>query len=165
MSTPHVSRRHALRILAAIGAAPLAAALAPRAQAQALPGVEVFKHPSCGCCGDWVKHLESNGFKVKVVTVDDMPAARARLGMPAKYGSCHTAKVGGYLVEGHVPAQDVKRLLRDKPNAVGIAVPGMPIGSPGMDGPVYKGLQQPYEVLLVQADGSARVFASYPARR
>jgi hypothetical protein len=156
----HVSRRRALLALTALALAPLA----PHVGAQPLPVVEVFRHPSCGCCGDWVKHLEANGFKVKVNTVDDMPAQRARLGMPDKYGSCHTARVGGYLVEGHVPAAEVKRLLREKPRAVGIAVPGMPIGSPGMDGPVYKGMQQPYDVLLVQADGGARVYASYPKR-
>lgn len=160
MPTIDLPRRRALLALSALALAPLA----PPAGAQALPVVEVFKHPSCGCCGDWVKHLEANGFKVKVNNVDDMPAQRARMGMPAKFGSCHTARVGGYLVEGHVPAADVKRLLRDKPKAVGIAVPGMPIGSPGMDGPVYKGLQQPYDVLLVQADGGTRVYASYPKR-
>lgn len=156
---------HALGALATFAVtATLTTALAPAASAQQLPAVEVYKHPSCGCCGDWIKHLEANGFKVKAINVDDMPAMRARLGMPAKFGSCHTAKVGGYLVEGHVPAQDVRRLLRDKPKAVGIAVPGMPIGSPGMDGPVYKGLQQPYDVLLVQSDGGARVYASYHKR-
>jgi hypothetical protein len=160
MPTIDLPRRRALLALSALALAPLA----HPAGAQTLPVVEVFKHPSCGCCGDWVKHLEANGFKVKVNTVNDMPAQRARLGMPAKYGSCHTARVGAYLVEGHVPAADVKRLLRDKPKAVGIAVPGMPIGSPGMDGPVYKGLQQPYDVLLVQSDGGARVYASYHKR-
>jgi hypothetical protein len=164
MPTIDLPRRRALLALSALALAPLAHPAGAQSLPVVLPVVEVFKHPSCGCCGDWVKHLEANGFKVKVNTVDDMPAQRARLGMPARFGSCHTARVGGYLVEGHVPAAEVKRLLRDKPKAVGIAVPGMPIGSPGMDGPVYKGLQQPYDVLLVQADGGARVFASYPKR-
>lgn len=160
MPTLDLQRRRALLALSALALAPLAHS----AGAQTLPVVEVFRNPSCGCCGDWVKHLEANGFKVKVTNVEDLPAQRARLGMPARFGSCHTARVGGYLVEGHVPAADVKRLLRDRPSAIGIAVPGMPIGSPGMDGPEYKGQQQPYEVLLVQADGGARVFASYPGR-
>lgn len=160
MPTLDLPRRRALLALSVLALAPLA----HPAGAQTLPVVEVFRNPSCGCCGDWVKHLEANGFKVKVTNVEDLPAQRARLGMPAKFGSCHTARVGGYLVEGHVPAADVKRLLRDRPRAVGIAVPGMPIGSPGMDGPEYKGQQQPYDVLLVQADGGARVFASYPGR-
>jgi hypothetical protein len=168
MSPSNTARRYALRTLGALAvaplAAPLAAALIPVAQAQALPAVEVFKTPSCGCCGDWIKHLEANGFKVTAVNVPDLTPVRAKLGMPVKFGSCHTARVGGYLVEGHVPAREVKRLLREKPQAVGISVPGMPIGSPGMDGPVYKGMQQPYDVLLVQADGSSRVFASYNKR-
>ncbi len=162
------ARRNALRTLGALAVAPLAApfaaALIPPAHAQALPAVEVFKTPSCGCCGDWIKHLEANGFKVTAVNVPDLTPVRAKLGMPAKYGSCHTARVGGYLVEGHVPAREVKRLLREKPQAIGISVPGMPIGSPGMDGPVYKGMQQPYDVVLVQTDGSSRVFASYHKR-
>jgi hypothetical protein len=168
MSPSNVSRRTALRTLGALAVAPLAtplaAALIPVAQAQALPAVEVFKTPSCGCCGDWIKHLEANGFKVTAVNVPDLAPMRAKLGMPVKFGSCQTARVGGYLVEGHVPAQDVKRLLREKPKAVGISVPGMPIGSPGMDGPIYKAMQQPYDVLLVQVDGSSRVFASYHKR-
>jgi len=160
MSNPRSARRGLLLALAAI---PLALALSAGA-AQKLPAVEVFKTPACGCCDDWIKHLQANGFQVTPINVPDLAPVRARLGMPARYGSCHTARVGGYLVEGHVPAREVRRLLRERPQAIGIAVPGMPIGSPGMDGPIYKGLQQPYDVLLVQRDGSARVFASYHKR-
>ena len=86
---------------------------------------------------------------------------RAQLRMPAKYGSCHTGKVSGYAIEGHVPGADIQRLLREKPTAVGLSVPNMPVGSPGMDGPAYGNKQDPFDVLLVQADGSAKVYASY----
>lgn len=132
------------------------------AQARApLPLVTVWKDPSCGCCKDWIVHMEAAGFAVKAL--DESPnAARARLKVPRALGSCHTAEVGGYAIEGHVPAADVKRLLRERPTqAIGLAVPGMVVGSPGMDGPVYQGRQQPYEVLLITADGRTRVFAKY----
>jgi len=126
----------------------------------AKPRIEVWKDPSCGCCKDWTAHLQSNGFSV---TTHDSgnTAARARLGLPQKLGSCHTALVGGYVVEGHVPASDVKRLLKERPKALGLAVPGMPVGSPGMDGPEYGGRKDRYDVLLVQADGSTRTFSRY----
>lgn len=131
-----------------------AAARAPK------PSVEVWKSPTCGCCKDWVKHMEDNGFRV---TVNDSgnPNARAWLGIPQRLGSCHTAIVAGYAIEGHVPADDIHRLLREKPNAVGLAAPGMPIGSPGMDGPEYGGRKDAYEVLLVQRDGRTSVYRSH----
>lgn len=88
-------------------------------------------------------------------------AARARLGMPQKLGSCHTALVQGYVIEGHVPATDIHRLLKTKPQALGLAVPGMPIGSPGMDGAVYQGRRDPFQVLLVQRDGTTTVFSNH----
>ena len=122
--------------------------------------VELWKDPSCGCCHDWVTHMEAAGFRFKVHDVGNT-GARARLGLPQKLGSCHTALVGGYVIEGHVPAADVRRLLQQKPNALGLAVPGMPVGSPGMDGPVYGNRRDPYDVLLVARDGSTRVFSSY----
>lgn len=142
---------------AAIGAA---APLWARTPAPATMAVEVWKDPSCGCCGDWIDHVQANGFKV---TTHDSGnnAVRARLGLPAKFGSCHTALVGGYVVEGHVPAADVKRLLKEKPNALGLAVPGMPVGSPGMDGPAYGGRRDAYDTVLVLRDGSSRVFQSH----
>ena len=133
----------------------------PRAQARREGvAVEVWKDASCGCCGDWITHMEKNGFKITVHDTGNN-AVRARLGLPTKYGSCHTALVGGYVVEGHVPASDVQRLLREKPQALGLAVPGMPIGSPGMDGAVYGGRRDRYDTLLVLRDGSSRVFQSH----
>ncbi len=139
-----------------------AAALLPLASgAQYGTDIEVYKTPTCGCCNDWVKHLQDNGFTVKAVNVPDTGPVRARFGMPPKYGSCHTAVIAGYVVEGHVPAREIRRLLAERPTAIGLAVPEMPIGSPGMDGPVYQGQKDPYDVLLVQPDGSSKVFASY----
>lgn len=119
--------------------------------------VEVFKSPYCGCCGKWVEHLQQNGFKVNAHDVEDVPAVRQKLGMPDRLGSCHTAKIGGYVVEGHVPATDIQRLLKEKPKALGLSVPSMPPGSPGMESskPI------PYQTLLVQSDGSTRVFAQH----
>ena len=109
----------------------------------------------------WVEHLQDHGFEVKVHDVGNT-AVRKRLGLPERLGSCHTATVAGYVIEGHVPAADILRLLRQKPQALGLAVPGMPIGSPGMDGEVYKGRRDAYEVLLVQRDGGTRTFTRYP---
>ena len=126
----------------------------------AKPLVEVWKDPNCGCCKDWVAHLEANGFTVRVFDTGNT-AARKRLGMPDQLGSCHTARVQRYVIEGHVPAKDMQRLLADKPQALGLSVPRMPVGSPGMDGPEYGGRKDPYDVLLVQRDGSTRIYASY----
>lgn len=128
------------------------------AKATGATAVEVWKDPSCGCCQDWVDHLQTNGFQVTVHDTGNA-AVRSRLGLPQALGSCHTALVGGYLVEGHVPAADVRRLLREKPRALGLAVPGMPVGSPGMDGAIYGGRKDPYDVLLVARDGSTTVFS------
>ena len=125
--------------------------------------VEVWKDPNCGCCHLWVEHLQAHGFKVNVRDVGNT-AARQRLGMPEKLGSCHTATVGGYVIEGHVPAADIRRLLKERPVALGLSVPGMPIGSPGMDGPEYKGRKDAFDVLLVQKDGTAKSFQAYPAK-
>ena len=153
-----LNRRRALvSLLGAAGLASVPAVL--RAQGQAVL-VEVWKSPTCGCCKDWVTHLEANGFRVKVNDVGNT-AARARLKVPTKLGSCHTAWVGRYAIEGHVPAADIQRLLKERPEAIGLAVPGMPVGSPGMDGPEYRGRRDPYEVLLIQKDGSSSVFSSY----
>jgi hypothetical protein len=123
--------------------------------------IEVWKSPTCGCCQDWVAQMEANGFRATLYDVGNT-AARARFGLPEKFGSCHTARVGRYVVEGHVPAKDVLRLLAQRPPGLGLAVPGMPVGSPGMDGPAYGGRKDPYDVLLVAADGSSSsVFSSY----
>ena len=146
----------------------LALALLP-ATVRAAPAraVEVWKDPECGCCNDWIAHLEAHGYTVTAHDVGNT-ARRAELGMPAAYGSCHTALVEGYVLEGHVPASDVERLLRERPAALGLAVPGMPIGSPGMDAPAYGGRRDRYDVLLVDRDGGHVVFQSYaevaPAR-
>ncbi len=125
--------------------------------------VQVWKDPNCGCCHLWVEHLQASGFKVEVRDVGNT-AARKRLGMPEEFGSCHTATVGGYVIEGHVPAADIHRLLKERPVALGLSVPGMPIGSPGMDGPEYKGRKDAYDVLLVQKDGSTKSFQRYPGQ-
>jgi hypothetical protein len=147
-------RRQALLALLSAIAAPVLAQT-PAAE------VEVFKSPTCGCCNDWIEHLQAAGFRVKANDVADTGRYRARYGMPARLGSCHTAVVAGYVIEGHVPAREIRRLLRERPKALGLAVPGMPIGSPGMDGPAYGGQVDPYDVLLVLADGRTSVFASY----
>jgi len=123
--------------------------------------IKIWKDPNCGCCNSWVSHLEQHGFLVSVVN-EGNKAARAALRMPEMHGSCHTALISGYVIEGHVPAQDIRRLLKERPSALGLAVPGMPVGSPGMDGPDFDGQQDPYQVLLVRKDGSAQVFNSYP---
>ena len=140
-------------VLAALGLF----ALGNNAVAQAPSAVEVFKSPMCGCCGQWVEHMRQAGFQVTVHNVVETSATRRKLGMAERYGSCHTAKVAGYVIEGHVPAADVKRLLAEKPKAIGLAVPSMPPGSPGMESarPVA------YETLLVKADGSSQVFARH----
>jgi hypothetical protein len=135
---------------------PITGALA----ASARPLVEVWKDPSCGCCKDWVSILQANEFEVRVHETSNADM-RARLGIPVKLGSCHTATVAGYAIEGHVPVREIERLLRDKPKAVGLTVPGMTIGSPGMDGPAYGGRKDPYDVLIVLADGSSSVYQSY----
>lgn len=138
----------------------LAATGRAAAQGDPLPQVEVWKSPSCGCCKDWVAHLEASGFRVRIHD-EGNTNARAALRMPVQYGSCHTAKVGRYAIEGHVPAREIKRLLKERPDAVGLAVPGMPVGSPGMDGPDYGSRKDAYDVLLVSAEGKTSVYQSY----
>lgn len=153
-----MKRRHALAAL--LGSAGLLSIpVAVQAQSSSVRA-EVWKSPTCGCCKDWITHLEANGFQVKVNDVGNT-AARARLKVPTRLGSCHTALVGRYAIEGHVPAADIHRLLKERPDAIGLAVPGMPVGSPGMDGPAYDNRQDPYDVLLIAHDGSTQVFNSY----
>ena len=125
--------------------------------------VEVFKNASCGCCGAWVEHLRAAGFVVTTRDVDNLDPIKQEVGVPAGQGSCHTAKVDGYFVEGHVPAKEIQRLLRERPAAKGLAVPAMPIGSPGMESPT--GEVQPYDVFLVEKNGETRVYAHYPGSR
>ena len=132
----------------------------PRRAAAESTSIRVWKSPTCGCCKDWVKHLETNGFSVTVYD-DGNSEARKRLGMPIRFGSCHTGEIEGYAIEGHVPAKEIYRLLDERPDAVGLSVPAMPRGSPGMDGPAYGGVLDPYDVLLIGTAGEARVFQSY----
>jgi hypothetical protein len=136
-----------------LGAAGLRVARA----ADAAPLVQVWRTPTCGCCGAWVRHLEASGFRVEVTMQDDLSAIKAKHGVPRNLESCHTAIVGGYVVEGHVPAADVKRLLSERPPVAGLVVPGMPAGSPGMEGPV----SEPYATLALAADGTTSVFARH----
>ncbi|WP_414676287.1 DUF411 domain-containing protein [Limnobacter sp.] len=127
--------------------------------------VEVWKTPTCGCCSEWVEHLEENGFTVKVNDVQNTDSFRAALGIPQQYGSCHSAKVAGYAIEGHVPADDIKKLLTDRPaNVVGLSVPAMPMGSPGMEHPDYPSKRAEYNVLLVSKQGEISSFTHYEAR-
>lgn len=127
----------------------------------ASPSIEIWKSPTCGCCKDWLEYMQKNGFTVATIHSAGNTNARKALGIPSKFGSCHTAKIDGYAIEGHVPAQDIRRLLKEKPNAIGLAVPEMPIGSPGMDGPEYKGQKDQFQVLLIQKDGTAAVYRQY----
>jgi hypothetical protein len=121
----------------------------------------VHKSPSCGCCTEWVEHMRQAGFTVVVRETTNPAPIQQRVGLPSGMGSCHTAEVEGYFVEGHVPAADVARLLDERPDARGLTVPGMPLGSPGMEVP--SGEVHAYDVLLVRPDGSTRVFASHGA--
>ena len=125
------------------------------------PAVEVWKSASCGCCKEWVRHLEANGFTVRTHDVDEPAVYRNKLGISDQFGSCHTAAIGGYALEGHVPAREIHRLLLERPNAIGLAVPAMPVGSPGMDGPEYKGRTDPYDVLIIARGSAPRVYQSY----
>jgi len=121
------------------------------------PKIMVYKSPTCGCCSKWVTHLQENGFAVETTDLNDLRMIKSMSGIKPEQASCHTAKVGGYTIEGHVPAQDIKRLLAERPEARGLTVPGMPKGSPGMEAP------QPdhYQVLLLGNDGSTAVFAEH----
>jgi hypothetical protein len=132
----------------------------PVAAADTAASIEVWKSATCECCGTWVKHLEANGFTVKVNAAE--PSALASLkrqaGIGDKLASCHTGKIDGYVIEGHVPATDIKRLIAERPDAIGLAVPGMPVGTPGME----QGAEfEPYEVLLIEKDGTTETFASH----
>lgn len=146
-----------------IGAAALAAASPLRALAQgAEPAIHVMKDPNCGCCSAWIDILENDGFAV--TTEDSMGTLLARYkldnGIPQEMVSCHTGRIAGYMIEGHVPPADIRRLLAERPDAVGLAVPGMPYGSPGM-GPEAE--REAYEVFLIRRDGATEVFSSYGA--
>ncbi len=122
--------------------------------------IEVFKSATCECCNDWVEHLQGNGFAVKAQNTANamLDKLRQQAGIPEKLAGCHSAKADGYVIEGHVPAADIKRLLNEKPEAIGLSVPGMPIGSPGME---QGDTREPYDVLLIKKDGSTEIFAKH----
>ena len=122
------------------------------------PQIEVYKTRTCGCCAKWVDHLKANGFTPVVNEVPSTAEYRKKYGVPEKLSSCHTAVVNGYTVEGHVPAADIQRMLKTKPKGKGLAVPGMPLGSPGMEA----GRRDAYSVLLFNPDGTTSVFQKYP---
>jgi len=126
-------------------------------QSSVAADIVVYKSPTCGCCEEWVNHLKQNGFKVAVHNRFNMDPIKREKGVPGRLQSCHTAEVGGYVIEGHVPAGDIARLLKDKPAVKGLAAPGMPMGSPGMEGP----RSDPYEVLAFQDDGGTTVYARH----
>lgn len=138
-------------------AALAAAGVAGRAGAAAPPEMFVYKSPACGCCGEWITHLRANGFAVKPVDVNDLSVIRLRFHVPDRLASCHTAVIGGYAVEGHVPAAAIKRLLKQKPSVVGLSVPGMPGGSPGME----SSKAEPFSVVAFDERGRTTVFESY----
>lgn len=142
----------------------LACAVVPSARLYAATSapMAVWTGPGCSCCHDWIAYLQANGFAVTTHDGGNMDA-RNRLKMPIQYASCHTGEVGGYAIEGHVPATEIHRLLEERPDAIGLSVPAMPRGSPGMDGPVYGGVQDPYDVLLIQRNGSSTLYRSYRA--
>ncbi len=146
-----ISRRTALAIFA--GAT---ISLGNRARAEALPPIKISRSPDCGCCHLWAEHLRSAGFAVTLDEPDDLQGLKDRLGVPADLASCHTGEIAGYVIEGHVPVRAILQLLAEKPNATGLAVAGMPIGSPGMEG----GTPEAYDVVLFGPDGN-RNFGRY----
>jgi hypothetical protein len=133
------------------------AALLVATSVSAQQTITVYKSEGCGCCEKWVEHLQKNGFTVKAHNVPDLAAYRAKSGIPESLAACHTARVGAYAIEGHVSAREIKRLLAERPKAKGLAVPGMPAGSPGME----SDRPEPYDVLLVKPDGTTAVFQGY----
>jgi hypothetical protein len=140
--------------------ATVVAMASPAAAETGAPPIAVWKSATCKCCGNWVKHLEANGFAVEVngATPSALASLKRQAGIPDKLASCHTAKIDGYVIEGHVPAPDIKRLVAERPDAVGLAVPGMPVGSPGME----QGAEfEPYDVMLIKKDGTTEVYARH----
>ena len=152
-----MNRRHSILSLGLLVVA--ACTRTPETSANGHDLVTVYKNESCGCCKQWVRHLQQAGFAVDVHNIDNMGPTKERVGIPVAMGSCHTAEVGGYFVEGHVPADDIKRLLLEHPDAKGLTVPGMPAGSPGMEIP--SGQTQAYDVFLVSKDGTTSVYAHH----
>jgi hypothetical protein len=149
-------RRDFLKFVSGAGAAALAAPRTLRAMVAPPVTMTVYKSPSCGCCHEWVKHVEKNGFAVKVVDMTDVTPAKRTAGVPEKLESCHTALVGPYVIEGHVPADLIQKMLREKPAILGLAVAGMVVGSPGME---QGSMKQAYDVTAFTRDGRTSVYA------
>ncbi|MBD2231324.1 DUF411 domain-containing protein [Phormidium tenue] len=163
-----MNRRGLIARLMAVGMMVAIALLgAPVAQAQAATEITVYRSPTCNCCGHWVEHMQAAGFDVRDVVTDDMDAIKDQYGVPEALASCHTAIVEGYVIEGHVPASDVQRLLSERPAILGIAAPGMPVGSPGMEtgdgpsGPVSDHRVDPYTVVSFTQSGETATFAEH----
>ena len=149
------------RVARSLAAGAVAALLPARGESQPkLPTITVYKGATCGCCVAWIEHLQRNGLTVKGVDTDDLSGVKRMMGVPAALESCHTAVVGTYLVEGHVPAADIKRIFAQRPAIRGLAVPGMPIGSPGMEQGDPKRYER-YAVIAFAANGTTSVFARY----
>lgn len=148
---------HRKQFLQSLLVAPLAAMFRLKA---AGVQVQVYKTPTCSCCGKWVQHLRDNGFQVSVQEVADTTPYRRKYGVPETLMSCHTGVVEGYGIEGHVPASDIQRLLRERPKAKGLAVPGMPVGSPGME----SARSEAYSVMLFDSEGRSSVYQRYPKK-
>jgi hypothetical protein len=128
----------------------------PSSSAQQTRTISVYKSPSCGCCSKWVDYMRARGFEAKVQDVENIGALKTKLGVRPEYSSCHTTEVGGYVIEGHVPAEAVQRLLKERPKIAGLAVPNMPAGSPGMEMP--DGRKDPYAILAFTSDGKTTVY-------
>ncbi|WP_125255837.1 DUF411 domain-containing protein [Brevundimonas fluminis] len=154
MNAISMSRRLVLAAIATVATTGVACAKTPPPR-----DLTVYKTPTCPCCDGWVAHMREAGFTTAVTVVDDLQPIRQRAGLPDALASCHTGMIGGYVVEGHVPAADVIHILDQRPSAVGLTVPGMPLGSPGMETP--QGRRQPYDTLLVLRSGETRVFARH----
>jgi hypothetical protein len=151
--------RHSPHVILAIAlafAAPVSAQRKPPTGAK--PQLTVYKSPTCGCCAKWVDYMQANGFTAAVTNLPDVTAVKIKHGVPRQLASCHTTLVGGYVIEGHVPVEDVRRLLKDKPaNVIGLAAPGMPAGSPGMDVPN----SPPYDVVAFDRNGGTKIYATH----
>lgn len=151
----------ATAVMAMLAAANCIAETPPEAPAADATKMVVHHDPNCSCCGKWIEHMEQHGFTVESIQETDMNSIKQKLGVPENLPSCHTATVGGYVIEGHVPAADVQKLLENRPDAKGLSVPGMPLGSPGME---YNNQHEAYDVVLFDDAGNSSVFNHYPAQ-
>lgn len=160
MASHSTLRHRALLVLFSIAVAAASLGAQSAGAAAKKSHLQVYKSPTCGCCAKWVEHVNAAGYTTSVTNLPDVSAIKTKHGVPAQLSSCHTSLVDGYVIEGHVPAEDIRRLLRERPAVVGLAAPGMPAGSPGMDVPNSPA----YQVLSFDKDGRTKVFATHPAR-